>query len=531
MRHITRPRVAFVLSPIAHIGVAVGVVAVAAAFLGGCQSTPIDPSAMADRAALSAREVVHQTGGGVSFTRGSDSGLSKMVSGLGHANDALSGMASMIPPGMMSGMMGTPVAMSAAGMPSLQTTEEQFDDTADDLKTWLRQRLLADANLESKAADEAVYLLHPDPTCRALPKAGDPPDLVPALNQKCVDDLTKLEVRVVLRADGDGVRLTIEVGPSKLELSSFIIHSNLLAIEADLPKTYDATQYIDMTLGSGSPMNGSQLEALTGVVRVSLEKEAEKKVTFAIAVPSTIHVATRSASGTLGPDVRLAADTSTLPTFSLTLDGVAKTASETTNLGALDVLTNWDPQGTGAAPNRDLHVAVGALTGTTTFTDGVQEIDVKGMGIGATSIAVRGASIFTLDLNPSDMRRFDLALTLDAAGEPHFAVTPRFDLSLGFHLGAVAADYAPQSQPASYVLDETYRVRLDDGGATATIATIPASTTFGGGLQVGAGTLTISSSKVADPIVVPTGKCLVKNASPPAGAHPVLGAFAVADCP
>jgi hypothetical protein len=483
---------------------------------------------MADRAALNAREVVHQTGGGVGFTQGSDSGLAKMLSGLGHANDGLSGMAATIPPGMMSVMTGTPVAMAAAGMPSLQTTEEQFDDTADDVKVWLRERVLADANLESKTTDEAVYLLHPDPTCRALPRAGDPPDVVPALNQRCVDDLTKLQVRVVLRADGDGVRLTIEVGPDKLELSSFIIHSNLLAVEANLPKTYDAVQFIDMSLGSGSPMGGTQLEALTGVVRVSLEKEAEKKVTFAVAVTSPIHVATRNPSGTLGPDVRLAASN---PTFALTADGVAKTATATVNLGALDVLTNWNPQGTSAAPNRDLHVAVGGLTGATTFTDGVQELDAMGLGIGATSVAVRGTSIFDLGLNPSDMHRFDLRVTLDAAGQPHFAVTPRFDLSLGFHLGAVAADFGAQSQPASYVLDETYRILLDDGGATATLASVPATATSGGGLQVGAGTLTISSSKVTDPIVVPAGKCLVHNANPPAGAHPLLGSFAVADCP
>ena len=229
----------------------------------------------------------------------------------------------------------------------------------------------------------------------------------------------------------------------------------------------------------------------------------------------------------LGPDVQLAA---TDPALAVAADGVAQTATVTVNLGALDVLTSWDPQGTGATPNRDLEVAVGGLTSATTFTEGVQELVSKGLGIGATSVKVRGTSIFDLDLNPGDMRRFDLDLTVDPAGEPHFAVTPRFDLSLGFHLGAVAADFARENQPASYVLDEVYRVRLDNGGATATVTTVPASGTFGGGLSVDPGTLTISSSKVADPIVVPAGKCLTSVASPPAGAHPILGAFAVADC-
>jgi hypothetical protein len=494
----------------------------------GCQtSTPIDPSAMADRAALNAREVVHQTGGGVGFTQSKDSDLSKVMSGLGHANGGLAGMAAMIPPGMMSAMGTTPMAQAAAGMPTLRTTEEQFDDTADDLRTWLRERVLADSNLESKTNDEAVYLLHPDPTCRALPRAGDPPDQAPALNQRCVDDLTKLQVRVVLQADGDGVRLTLEVGPDRLELSAFIIHSNLVAIESNLPKTYNAIQFIDQTLGDASPMGGTQLEALTGVVRVSLRKDGEKKVTFAISVLQAIHVATSTGAGALGPDVSVGASD---PTFSLAADGVAQTATATVQLGAVDVRSSWDPRGTGAR-NRDLEVAVGGLWGRTTFTEGVQEIVTKGLGIGATSVKVRGASVFDLDLNPTTNRQFDLRVSIDQAGEPHFDVTPLFDLSLAFHLGAVAGDFAADSQPASYVLDETYHVRLDNGGATASVTTVPASGTFGGGLSVGPGTLTISSTKVPDPIVVPAGQCLVSVQNPPPGAHPVLGSIAAAACP
>jgi hypothetical protein len=516
MRKVTFVRSALALVPLV-------------AAIGGCQSTPIDPAGMADRAALSAREVVHQTGGGVAFTQSDDSGLAKIVSGMAHANDGLSGMAAALPPGMMSAMSTTPMAQAAAGMPSLQTTEEQFDDTADDLKVWLRERVLADANLESKEMDEAVYLLHPDPTCRALPRAGDPPDVVPPLSTSCVDDLTKLQVRVILRGDGDGVRLTVVVGPDRLELSSFIIHSNLLAIETNLPKTRVATKYIDETLGQNSPMGGDDIETLTGIVRVSLEKEAEKKVTFAVAVPSAIHVATRSSDGQPGPDVQLAASD---PTFSLAADGVAQTATARVNLGALDVLTNWDPPGSAVTKNRDLHVAIGALTGSTTFTEGMEQITAKGLGIGATSITVRNtAKIFELGLNPGDMHRFDLVVSLDGAGQPRFAVTPRFDLSMGFHFMSVASDFARESQPAGYVLDETYRILLDAGGSAATVTSVPATATFGGGLAVGPGTLTLSSSKAAAPVVVPAGKCLTSAKNPPADAHPILGAFAVTDCP
>jgi hypothetical protein len=515
-----------------HLSLRAGLLALPLLALA-CNSQPIDPTTLALQAALNAREVVHQSGGGVSFTQSSDSGLQKILTGMAHANDGLSGVATMMPAMMPDSMppgtsaMGTsPMAQAAAGMPSMLNTEEKFDQTADDLKTFLRERILADANLESKSADEAVYWLHGEPTCRALPRDTDPPGTMPALDTKCVDQLNKLQVRIVMHADGDGVRLTIELGPDKLELASFIIHSNLLAVEVDFAKAYAATQYAQQVLGQDSPMGGTQFEKLVGAMRVSLRKDGDKQVTFATSVLSAIDVAEKTSTGTLGPEVKLAA---TDPLLAVSLDGVAQTATLKVDAGALDVLTSWNPQGT-SAPNRDLHVAVGGFTGETTFKEGVDELVAKGLGIGATSVKVRGQSIFDLGLNPSDMNRFDLKITVDSSGEPHFDVTPRFDLTVATHYNVIAGDYAADSQPPMYLLDAQYGVKLDNGGATATIEAVPANGTFAGGLKVDAGTLTLSS-KGHDPVSVGMGQCLTGVSSPPAGADPIFGALTSVACP
>jgi hypothetical protein len=500
-----------------------------------CNSQPIDPTSLSVQAALNAREMVHQTGGGVAFTESSDSGLQKILTGMAHANDGLAGMAhammpdmpTSMPPGM-SAMSTSPMAQDAAGMPSLLNTEEKFDETADDLKTFLRERIFADANLESKSNDEAVYWLRGEPTCRALPREGDPAGTLPRLDTKCVDDLTKLPVRIVMRADGDGVRLTIELGPDKLELASFIIHSNLLAVEVDFAKAYTASQYAQQTLGESSPMGGTQFEKLVGAMRVSLRKDGEKKVTFATSVLSAIDVAEKSATGVLGTEVKLAA---TDPLFAVSLDGVAQTASLKLDVGALDVLGTWDPHNTGVA-NRDLHVAIGGLTGETTFKEGVDELVAKGLGIGATSVKVREMSVFDLGLNPSDMSRFDLKVTVDSANEPHFEITPRFDLRVGTHFSVIAADYALDDQPPAYLLENTYAVKLDNGGATAKLEAVPSNGTFSGGLKIDAGTLTISSNKpTPTSISVPMGMCLTGTSTPPADADPIIGALTAVTCP
>ena len=61
-----------------------------AAPLAGC-SDPIDPSNLADRAALYAREMVHQSGGGVAFTQEQSSGLNTIADGMQGASDGLAG--------------------------------------------------------------------------------------------------------------------------------------------------------------------------------------------------------------------------------------------------------------------------------------------------------------------------------------------------------------------------------------------------------------------------------------------------------
>src|SRR5258708_706574 len=207
---------------------------------------PIDPAALADQAALHAQDMVHSAGGGVGFASSDDSAAQKILRGLGDINAGISGnavkamtaMSAPLPPPMMNtapvtGVMG---ALTGGGaMPSMRTTEEKFDDAGEQLRAYLRDRVFVDSNLESRTDDDATYLLHPDPTCRSLPASGEPAGTVHPISMRCQDQLDKLQVRVVLRADGDGVQLEILVGPDRLQPSVFTLHSDLLAWHTDLP--------------------------------------------------------------------------------------------------------------------------------------------------------------------------------------------------------------------------------------------------------------------------------------------------------
>jgi len=217
------------------------------------QAQPIDPKTSADQAATRAADVIRQTGSGLGFVNEEGGVLGAMFSG---ADDATAGiMRKAVPPPMpqpiIRHLRGTPVVKTMGGIQvigSFLTTDEQFDDTANDIEVLLHDRLLVASNIESKTDTQVTYLLKPEPTCDPLQS-----DASVGVDPNCGPDLLKLQVRLVTVSDGDGIRITVLVGPQRDELSAFVIHSDLLAWEVDFAKALQAVTFINQTLTPNSP--------------------------------------------------------------------------------------------------------------------------------------------------------------------------------------------------------------------------------------------------------------------------------------
>jgi hypothetical protein len=501
---------------------------VSAVVLLGCnpqKAAPIDPQTSADQAATHAADVIRQAGSGLGFVNDQGGVLGKMLSG---ADDATAGiMKKAVPPPMPTPIIrhlrGTPVVKTMGGVQALGsflTVDEQFDETAHDIQVLLHDRLLVASNIESKTDTEVTYLLKPEPTCQPL--SSDPAAME---DPECGPDLLKLQVRLVTVSDGDGVRITVLVGPQRDELSAFVIHSDLLAWEVDFAKALHAVTFINDTLKPNDPQKPYPFSKLEGRIRLSLQKLGPQKVQGALGVLEPVAVETDDPS--TGPvSVHLAKSD---PLLAVTGDGINKQATVALDLAQTDVTTSWDPQTLGAK-NGDLHVSLGGLYGQAKLTEGQKQIVFNDAGIGPTFVAVRGAHVFDLDFNPSSQRRFDL--TVDGSGDvPRFSVAPAFDLSLAFNLGAVAGDF--KDPPPSYLTHETYRIVLD-GASPSVIEPAKANDAvgFAGGLKIVAGTLTLSTNGTpATTVTVPAGKCLTGQPNVPPMSHPLLGALTVVSCP
>jgi hypothetical protein len=400
---------------------------------------------------------------------------------------------------------------------TLMSQQESFDETADDLESFLRDRLFAAANVESDEGTRVVYRLKGDPTCRPLP-ARVLEGAADQVDAGCASDLDKLQVRIVVMGDGDGYRFQILLGPQKLELSVFVIHTDLLAWEADLGQARKAGDFASMALGK--EVAEVPYASLRGRVRFALQQLGEKKVRFSFGVLEGIDLQGKPenpASFAIGKSD---------PALALTADGLAKQVGLDLAWPQTDVRGPWDPKDTGAR-NTDLHVSVGGLTGKSNLGEGAEQVVITGLGIGPSFVAVRGNKIGELAFNPSNGRKMDLTIDQLPGDQARFALSPRMDLSLAFHLQAVAAELDDVPQ---FLLNETYSLTLA-GASPVVVETVASSATAEGGFKLVAGSLTLSTSaSAAATVQVPQGKCLGENPDPPPGSHELLGGLAAVDC-
>jgi hypothetical protein len=499
-------------------------VTIATVGIGACQdAAPIDEESLTQKIALYTESSVHEAGLALAFTTADDGTVTKLMgSSSSTAGSVSSAMPAAMPPtSMLRAMVGPGLTreMTGLALPSMMTTEEKFDENGKQLRRLMQERLFTTANFESKTNDTATYLLHPDPTCRALTLDTDPPGTVPPIDATCADNFTKVQVRITVQADGDGARLTVLVGPQRLELIALVIHSNEIAAEVNLPRTKAASDYIQQQVGDQSP-TGSY-ERLTGKLQASLKKVGPQSVTVAFSILEAVDVAQTGGTELTSAVAR--------PLIALTGNGATRTAELQVGLGATDVATTWDPNGTGVS-NRDLHVIIGGLYGKLALNDTARQVVLTDVGIAESKITVRGKAVVDLNLNANTMRRFSGKVIANPDDTARFEITPAFDLSLGFDYNAVAADYA--TPPDASVAHETYGVTLANGGAAAVIEEVKSTPTFGGGVKVVAGTLTLAAASVpAETVTVPAGKCLASQSPVPTGSNPILGALIVVDCP
>lgn len=504
----------------------------AAAVAVGCSAqAPIEPAIEAQKAAAYTRALIVQTSTGVGFVGNRDATLQRALEAAERIRrDLLPVLPTPLPRSFLDVIGDNPLFKSLLSNDSSQPTLQQnLDDLAAYLERWIKERLLAEANLESKTDDAATYLLKPEPTCRPLPAPGVEP---PPAKEGCRKTLESTEVRVLMKALLDGVSLRFVVGPDRRELSQVIVRLDGLEWRAALAESAKAGALLDALMapagtGSASAPTDTQQGDLKGSFTVTVKRDGTAGALVTMKIDEAIH-ATR-VDGT-GKDV-FALDVAASPNPVLTLsgNGSSKAISLELALGAIAVRTSWDPQGRGAR-NTDLELALASLGGRLRLLDKERTIEAPELSLGDYTAKVRGKEVFGLALGASGAGPLAVTGTLgDADGGGSVLQLPAgLKAAARFHLGQVRADLPGD---LTYVPDETFTADFGAGSAPAAQARL---LTRGGqlaALAVTDGQLVVTTDASADSLRATAGRCVTRAAKPAEQGHPVLRQLEVVACP
>ena len=116
---------------------------------------------------------------------------------------------------------------------------------------------------------------------------------------------------------------------------------------------------------------------------------------------------------------------------------------------------------------------------------------------------VRADRILGVDLNPDHDRRLGLSLTGRPNDNLRLQVTPQADLRVTFDMRSVQNDFEDLPK---FMIDETLRVRFE-GAASPTLESV-GTNDDDREMQVTAGQLTLSSTAMANDVVIAEGMCM-----------------------
>jgi hypothetical protein len=393
------------------------------------------------------------------------------------------------------------VTPPAAGEPTWSEEARQF----------LEERVFIDANYEG----DGVYRLRGEDFCPADELTGAP-------DPQCVADFNEAELRVRAVLAGDGLDLTLLVGPDRVEPLTVELRSDRITVIVDLGAAKAAAAHIAAVTGTAVELP----RILEGVVSAELVLNGPADVTVSFAIRQAVRV-----EGDLEAGSYLFSSAAKDPLFRARGEGAARRLSIDLDIGQTAVSFPWDSfsfdETEDPTPvSGQLAVDAKGLSGSVVLEEGISQLRLSniGLGEGKSTIKLDDYEILSWLLNADSGSRFGLTVTPTTDGTARFAFDPELDFQLGVDLQPFA-DAGDVVEP--YLLGEVYRVEID--GTTPTVRPVPADAYgIGGGLSVDSGRLRLSASSGSE-VVVPAGQCLVDDAVT-TGEHPLIGAYASAPC-
>jgi hypothetical protein len=318
--------------------------------------------------------------------------------------------------------------------------EASFDPDA--MLEQLEQELFTDAN----HLGDGVYRVPASLVCTQQVFDETTGTTTEAIDPDCASELDKMQLRIRVADDGDGVRFFVQIDANHDEPLSLLLAHDKLAVTLNLDDASAAMTAIAPLVGESAP-NAALSGSITGTLEVLGAAHAQVALDFDRAI--SIKLAGEGISLDGRDAVRFASAAARVLTVDL--DGGAPKASLGVGLGA----TSAHIPGDDVSAATDF--ALGGATLNAVFEDGALQLTNVSLGNTTTTVSVGGQTAMAIDLNPDAGRAFAATITADpATGDETVVVSPRFDLRTQID-HALLGDEAPVYDVTRILVDGSLR--------------------------------------------------------------------------
>lgn len=276
--------------------------------------------------------------------------------------------------------------------------------------------------------------------------------------QNCLSTVNKAELRIKVTSPEKGdLNFRLLVGPDRYNPGDLELHSDKMAVEADLADIKASTSYLSTVL-DGEDVTKEWPQTMRGRMRGELRINGSQAVEGTFGIVQAVRIAGGDYDVSIGkaqPALRLAAD------------GAKKMLEGEVSFGTIDATFPQDvyqathvgepreperaPQtdgGSGSGSNGNdnggpieepdsktftykFHLA--GLSGKSVFQAGNDSLTVTGVGLGGgtSTLDIEGKRVIEVDLNKGAGRSFDVTLVPNTQDDSYkVSVSPKFDLSV-----------------------------------------------------------------------------------------------------
>jgi len=348
--------------------------------------------------------------------------------------------------------------------PNPQPCEEKpAAERAQSMAKDMVEDLFESDKLELDESKRVVYKFEAECPSGDQPLAPPPGNSMPPPEPSTNCDPVEIRLSFTSVRAGD-LDVAILVGENQLPLANVQLYEKSASVAVDLADAFAVINEIQRLTGASD--DAPLPDSMTGAIMLAVANPSAGQYTASFSITRAIQIISSDPQASYR--IAIAA---TNPGLSVAVNEMARSITSRVDWKAIDVQGMAELIEIEGATDGPVAIHLGGMSAQVTISEnGSQdsfEIKDVSMGNESTYATYNNQRIFTVDLNESHGRKFNLTLN-DHADGLSFGLSPAFDLKAVLNLASLFTN--PDDRPPEWLLNEEFQVTLDGASLPTLLA-------------------------------------------------------------